>query len=79
MKRLTGRRTCSLTGKLLNVYFSPQQELDDCLSQGGALQQREDDNEKTIGNRLQVYARRHRWAWPSAACCRRCGVQRPIA
>ena len=24
MKRLTGRRTCSRTGKLLNVYFSPQ-------------------------------------------------------
>ena len=24
MQRLTGRRTCSKTGKLLNVYFSPQ-------------------------------------------------------
>ena len=24
MKRLTGRRTCSLTGKLLNIYYSPQ-------------------------------------------------------
>ncbi|MEQ9562964.1 MAG: nucleoside monophosphate kinase, partial [Woeseiaceae bacterium] len=24
LKRLTGRRTCSKTGKLLNVYFSPQ-------------------------------------------------------
>lgn len=57
MKRLTGRRTCSLTGKLLNVYFSPQEELDACLRQGGELQQRKDDNEKTIGNRLQVYAR----------------------
>ena len=30
MKRLTGRRTCSLTGKLLNIYFSPQEELDEC-------------------------------------------------
>ena len=29
MKRLTGRRTCSLTGKLLNVYFSSQDELDE--------------------------------------------------
>ena len=55
MKRLTGRRTCSLTGKLLNVYFSPQEELDDCTSAGGELVQREDDNEKTIGNRLDVY------------------------
>ena len=27
MKRLTGRRTCSKTGKLLNIYFSPQSEM----------------------------------------------------
>jgi len=55
LKRLTGRRTCSLTGKLLNVYFSPQEELDDCTEAGGELIQREDDNEETIGNRLEVY------------------------
>jgi adenylate kinase len=55
MKRLTGRRTCSLTGKLLNVYFSTQEELDECSNAGGELQQREDDNEEVIGNRLQVY------------------------
>jgi len=55
MKRLTGRRTCSLTGKLLNVYFSSQEELDECTNAGGELVQREDDNEETIGNRLDVY------------------------
>jgi adenylate kinase len=55
MKRLTGRRTCSLTGKLLNVYFSSQEELDECTDAGGELQQRKDDNEETIGNRLDVY------------------------
>jgi adenylate kinase len=55
MKRLTGRRTCSLTGKLLNVYFSSQEELDECTKAGGELIQREDDNEETIGNRLSVY------------------------
>jgi adenylate kinase len=55
MKRLTGRRTCSLTGKLLNVYFSSQAELDECTGAGGELIQREDDNEETIGNRLEVY------------------------
>lgn len=55
MKRLTGRRTCSLTGQLLNVYFSPQEELDACTNAGGELQQREDDNEETIRNRLDVY------------------------
>ena len=55
MKRLTGRRTCSLTGKLLNVHFSSQEELDECLKAGGELIQREDDNEETIANRLEVY------------------------
>jgi adenylate kinase len=55
MKRLTGRRTCSATGKLLNVYFSPQAEIDACLAAGGELIQRADDNEQTIANRLRVY------------------------
>lgn len=57
VKRLTGRRTCSLTGKLLNVYFSTQEELDECTNAGGELVQREDDNEETIKNRLDVYNR----------------------
>lgn len=55
MKRLTGRRTCSKTGKILNVYFSPQAELDAVVEAGGELVQREDDSEETIGNRLSVY------------------------
>ncbi len=55
MKRLTGRRTCSKTGKLLNIYFSSQEELDECTNSGGELIHREDDNEETIANRLDVY------------------------
>lgn len=55
MRRLTGRRTCSKTGKLLNVYFSSQEELDACAEAGGELVQREDDNEEVIANRLDVY------------------------
>lgn len=55
MKRLVGRRTCSKTGKLLNIYFSSQSELDAVLAEGGELIQRADDNEATIGNRLEVY------------------------
>jgi len=55
MKRLTGRRTCSATGKLLNIYFSPQEEIAACRAAGGELVQRADDNEQTIGNRLRVY------------------------
>jgi adenylate kinase len=57
LKRLTGRRTCSLTGKLLNIYFSAQEELDACTDAGGELVQREDDNEETITSRLDVYRR----------------------
>ena len=55
MKRLTGRRTCSRTGRLLNVYFSTKEELDECTKSGGELQQREDDTEEVIGKRLDVY------------------------
>jgi len=57
MKRLTGRRTCSVSGKLLNIYFSPAAELQACMDAGGELIQREDDNEAIIGNRLEVYRR----------------------
>ena len=55
MKRLTGRRTCSKTGQVLNIYFSPPAELEACRKAGGELVQRDDDNEATIGNRLKVY------------------------
>ena len=58
MKRLTGRRTCSLSGKLLNVYFSSQAELEACTEGGGELLQREDDTEEVITNRLDVYRAR---------------------
>jgi adenylate kinase len=57
MKRLTGRRTCSKTGAVLNVYFSSPAELEACRKAGGELVQRDDDNEATIRNRLQVYER----------------------
>ncbi len=55
MKRLTGRRTCSKTGAVLNIYFSTPAELEACKKAGGELLQRDDDNETTIRNRLQVY------------------------
>lgn len=55
MKRLTGRRTCSATGQLLNIYFSSESELQACRDAGGELIQRDDDNEDTIANRLNVY------------------------
>jgi adenylate kinase len=54
-QRLTGRRTCSVTGKLLNIYFSSKADIDACTAAGGELIQRADDNEETILNRLKVY------------------------
>lgn len=57
MKRLTGRRTCSKTGKVLNIYFSSRAELDACTEAGGELLQRDDDNEQTIRHRLEIYDR----------------------
>ena len=55
IKRLSGRRTCSLTGKTLNIYFSSENEIDECVSEGGELIQREDDNEESITKRIEVY------------------------
>lgn len=55
MKRLTGRRTCSKTGAVLNIYFSSPAEIEACTKAGGELVQRADDNEATIRNRLEVY------------------------
>ncbi len=55
MKRLTGRRTCSKTGQLLNIYFSPKEDIEAVAARGGELIHREDDNEEVIGARLDVY------------------------
>jgi adenylate kinase len=76
MKRLTGRRTCSINGRVLNVYFSPKSELDECLNAGGKLIQRADDNEQTIGNRLRVYREQTE---PVADYYRRAGLLRVLA
>ena len=55
VKRLSGRRMCSLTGKILNIYYSDQSEIDVCLNAGGELIQRSDDNIESITNRINVY------------------------
>ena len=55
MKRLTGRRTCSATGKLLNIHFSPPEELEASRAAGGEWIRRDDDREAIIANRLTVY------------------------
>ena len=54
-KRLSGRRMCSLTGKVLNIYYSIQSEIEECLYAGGELIQRSDDNLESITNRINIY------------------------
>jgi adenylate kinase len=55
MKRLTGRRTCRECGQMYNVFFSPSSKEGVCDKCGGGLFQRDDDTEKTIRKRLDVY------------------------
>ena len=55
MKRLTGRRTCSICGEIYNIYFNPPKVEGVCDKDGGKLLQRADDNESTIRHRLVAY------------------------
>lgn len=55
MKRLTGRRTCSVCGEIYNIYFSPSKKEGVCDKDGGKLLHRADDNEETIRQRLVAY------------------------
>jgi len=55
MKRLTGRRTCSVCGEIYNVYFNPPKKEGVCDKDSGKLLQRADDNAETIRQRLVAY------------------------
>jgi adenylate kinase len=55
LKRLTGRRTCSVCGEIYNVHFNPPKQSGVCDKDGGKLLERADDNETTIRQRLVAY------------------------
>ena len=55
IKRLTGRRTCRQCGRGYHVIFDPPLNKDICGKCQGELYQRDDDNEDTVRNRLEVY------------------------
>jgi len=55
VERLAGRRTCRQCGALCHVVFNPPKVEGVCDRCSGELYQREDDQEQTIANRLQVY------------------------
>lgn len=56
VKRLTGRRMCRDCGGNYHVVFMPSEAGDKCGACGGELYQRDDDNEETVRNRLEVYS-----------------------
>jgi adenylate kinase len=55
VKRLTGRRTCRQCGRGYHVIFDPPLNKNICDKCQGELYQRDDDNEDTVRNRLEVY------------------------
>lgn len=55
VKRLAGRRTCGECQRTYNVELHPPGEEGVCDVCGGALMQREDDQEVTVTRRLEVY------------------------
>lgn len=53
-ERLTGRRICRSCGATYHMVFNPPAVAGTCDKCGGELYQRKDDNEETVGNRLDV-------------------------
>jgi adenylate kinase len=55
VRRLALRRTCPACGMMYHLEHRPPRVEGECTSCGGVLETREDDNEETVRNRLQVY------------------------
>ncbi len=53
--RLTSRRTCKKCGAIYNLKSIPPMVAGKCDKCDGELFQRDDDNEKTVMNRLNIY------------------------
>ena len=57
LRRLTGRRVCRQCQATYHLVSAPPAKTGICDKCGGELYQREDDSEKTVRNRLEVYTR----------------------
>ncbi|MDN4069218.1 adenylate kinase [Paenibacillus vini] len=55
LARLTGRRICKSCGSTYHVIFNPPVQEGVCDKCGGELYQRSDDNEESVGTRLDEY------------------------
>lgn len=71
MRRLTGRRTCSVGGEIYNIYEHPPKSPGICDNDGGKLVHRSDDTPAVVKERLAAY---HRQTKPLADYYRRQGV-----
>jgi adenylate kinase len=56
VRRLSGRRTCRVCGRVWHLDFDPPIREGICDQCGGELFQRDDDREETVRHRLEVYA-----------------------
>jgi adenylate kinase len=55
VRRMTGRRTCSIGGEIYNIYDRPPKADGRCDVDGGELVQRPDDRPEVIQQRLAAY------------------------
>jgi adenylate kinase len=55
MRRITGRRSCPVCGRIYNVYSQPPRVADKCDVDGSTLVTRDDDREEVIRERLTAY------------------------
>ncbi|MGH9504586.1 MAG: adenylate kinase [Terriglobales bacterium] len=55
LRRITGRRSCPVCGRIYNVYSQPPRIADRCDVDGSTLVTREDDREEVIRERLAAY------------------------
>jgi len=55
LRRLTGRRSCPVCGRIYNVFSQPPRVADKCDVDGSTLVTRNDDREEVIRERLAAY------------------------
>ena len=55
IRRVAGRRVCTVCGAVYNVSLDPSAAGEVCERCGGGLETREDDKVSTVRNRLRVY------------------------
>jgi adenylate kinase len=57
IRRLSGRRTCSVGGEIYNIFDMPPKVPEVCDKDGGKLTQRADDQPEVVKERLGAYER----------------------